>query len=34
VNGVVALRLAIGAPSTERHHVQRAWRAIQAARAG
>jgi len=34
VNGVVALRLAIGAPSTERHHVQRAWSAVRAARAG
>lgn len=30
VNGIVALRLAIGAPSTERRHVEEAWRAIQA----
>ena len=31
VNGVVALRMAIGAPSTQRHHVEQAWHAIQAA---
>ncbi|MDQ3466563.1 MAG: pyridoxal-dependent decarboxylase [Actinomycetota bacterium] len=31
VNGVVTLRLAIGAPSTEHRHVEQAWRAIQAA---
>jgi len=31
VNGVVALRMAIGAPSTERRHVEEAWRLIQAA---
>jgi len=29
VNGFVAPRLAIGAPSTQRHHVERAWRSIQ-----
>ncbi|MGI8628368.1 MAG: pyridoxal-dependent decarboxylase [Geodermatophilaceae bacterium] len=32
VNDVVALRLAIGAPSTERRHVEQAWSAVQAAR--
>jgi len=29
VDGRMALRLAVGAPSTQRHHVERAWRAIQ-----
>jgi aromatic-L-amino-acid decarboxylase len=28
VNGRVALRMAIGAPLTERRHVEAAWRAL------
>lgn len=31
VNGRVTLRLAVGAPSTRREHVEQAWQAVQAA---